>query len=201
MDLLLASHNAGKLRELSALLVELELSLITPAELGLHLDVEESGQDYAENAGLKAGAYARESGIWTLADDTGLEVEALGGAPGLRSARLVEGTDANRRSELLRLLSPHSPPWPARFRCCVALASPDGQVDLAHGACPGEIIRTARGAGGFGYDPIFLVHGTDKTMAELSLEEKNQLSHRARAVQAMLPVLRSRLGLTPASSN
>jgi XTP/dITP diphosphohydrolase len=196
--LLLASSNAGKLRELKALLAEPELELITPSQLGLKVRVEETGSDYAENAALKARAFARASGMWALGDDTGLEVEALGGAPGLRSSRLVgEGDgDAARRTRLLELLVPHPPPWPARFRACLALADPAGAVDLGHGECPGEIVPEPRGVGGFGYDQVFLVRGTDKTMAELSLEEKNRISHRAMAARALLPVLRRRLGLT-----
>jgi XTP/dITP diphosphohydrolase len=136
--------------------------------------------------------------MWALGDDTGLEVEALGGAPGLRSSRLVgEGDgDAARRTRLLELLAPHPPPWPARFRACLALADPAGAVDLGHGECPGEIAPEPRGIGGFGYDQVFLVRGADKTMAELSLEEKNRISHRAMAARALLPVLRRRLGLT-----
>jgi XTP/dITP diphosphohydrolase len=203
--LLLATGNAGKLRELQALLGGLPLELVTPTQLGLTVGVEETGEDYAENAGLKARAFAQVSGLWALGDDTGLEVEALGGAPGLHSARLVPAGEASvdntptgdalRRARLLQLLAPHPPPWPARFRACLALADPAGRVDLVYGACPGEIVPEARGAGGFGYDPIFRVAGTRKTMAELTLEEKNQVSHRAQAARAMRPVLRQRLRL------
>jgi XTP/dITP diphosphohydrolase len=197
--LLLATRNPGKLRELRALLAGLPLRMLTPADLNLHEPTEESGLDYAKNASLKARTLAHASGLWTLADDTGLEVEALGGAPGVRSARLAgeQGTDAERRARLLDLLAAHPPPWPARFRTCLALSDPAGKLDLAEGACPGEITSQARGAGGFGYDPIFLVAGTGRTMAELSLDEKNRVSHRAAAVQALLPTLRRRLGLPP----
>lgn len=197
--LLLASGNAGKLRELKALLDGLGLELLTPAQLGLRVQVDETGLDYAENASLKARAFARASGLWALGDDTGLEVEALGGAPGLRSSRLVgEGDgDSARRARLLELLAPHPRPWPARFRACLALADPAGTVDLGYGDCPGEIVPEPRGAGGFGYDQIFLVQGTSRTMAELGLEEKNQISHRARAARALLPVLRQRLRQSP----
>jgi len=197
--LLLATGNPGKLHELEALLAGADLELLSPRQLGLGEQVEETGQDYAENASLKARAFARASGMWVLADDTGLEVEALGGAPGLRSSRLVgesEG-DAERRARLLELLAPHPVPWTARFRTCLALADPAGQVDLVHSICPGEIVAEARGAGGFGYDPIFQVRGSGKTLAELSLEEKNLVSHRAQAVRLLLPVLRRRLGLPP----
>ncbi len=195
--LLLATHNPGKHREMEALLRQTGLQLVDLAGLGIQHVAEESGPDYAANARLKAMTYAQLSGLWTLADDSGLEVDALGGAPGLHSARLVGPgrTDAERRRALLGLLQPHPRPWSARFRCVVALASPEGEVDLAEGICPGEVVPEERGEHGFGYDPIFLVAGLGRTMAELPTPEKNLLSHRARAVQALLPTLRRRLGL------
>lgn len=195
--LLLATHNPGKRREIEDLLRHLRLRLVDLPTLGIHLAVEETGADYATNARLKALTYAQASGLWTLADDTGLEVDALGGAPGLHSARLLGPghSDAERRQALLHLLHSHPRPWTARFRCTVALASPNGEIDLAEGTCPGEIIPEERGEHGFGYDPIFLVAGLACTMAELPLAEKNRISHRARAVQALLPMLRRRLGL------
>jgi XTP/dITP diphosphohydrolase len=197
--LLIASNNEGKLREFRALLKGLGLDLLDPASLKLNLEVEESGDDYATNARLKAAAFTEASGLWCLADDSGLEVDALGGAPGLHSARLVGpgGSDEARRARLLALLSTHPRPWTARFRSVVALANPEGGIDLAEGECPGEIIPEERGEGGFGYDPIFLLRGVGRTMAELGMEEKNRLSHRANATGALLPVLRSRLGLDP----
>ena len=201
-QLLLATRNPGKLGELRDLLSHLPLRLLTPDDLGPLPAVEETGATYAENAGLKAAALALASGHWTLADDTGLEVAALLGAPGLHSARLVpspaEGplpSDADRRRRLLTLLAPHPRPWTARFRCVVALASPQGKVDLAEGLCHGEVISAERGSGGFGYDPLFLLDGVAKTLAELSPQEKNRLSHRARAIAALLPVLLRRLSL------
>lgn len=195
--LLLATHNPGKRREMEALLRLPGLHLVDLAALGIQHVAEESGPDYAANARLKALTYAQASGLWTLADDTGLEVDALGGAPGLHSARLLGPgrTDAERRRALIALLRPHPRPWTARFRCVVALTSPEGGVDLAEGVCPGEVIPEQRGQHGFGYDPIFLVAGLGRTMAELPLAEKNLLSHRARAVQALLPTLRQRLNL------
>ncbi len=194
--LLLASANSGKLAEMHALLSDLPLTLLDPPSMGLAVEIEETGADYAENAQQKALAYARASGHWALADDSGLEVEALAGAPGLHSARLSGpgASDADRRAHLLRLLRPHPRPWTARFRSTLALASPQGEVDMAEGICLGEIIPEERGAGGFGYDPIFLVAGLERTMAELSMQEKNLVSHRARAVQAMLAILKQRLG-------
>jgi len=194
---LLATTNPGKLREMRSLMEHVVLRLADPAMLGLTLQVEESGEDYAENARLKAQAFATASGWFTLADDTGLEVDALEGAPGLHSARLLQpgASDAERRARLLELLAPCPRPWPARFRCAMALAGPDGRIDLASGECLGEIVPSPRGEAGFGYDPLFEVEHTGRTMAELALPEKNQISHRARALQALLPVLRLRLGL------
>ncbi|NIS79934.1 MAG: RdgB/HAM1 family non-canonical purine NTP pyrophosphatase [Anaerolineales bacterium] len=195
--LLIASGNPGKLLELRALLQTLSLTLIDPATLQLELDVVETGADYAANASLKASTYAQASGLYTLADDSGLEVDALEGAPGKHSARLAgpDRSDADRRRMLLDLLQPHPRPWTARFCCTVALAGPDGSIDLASGSCSGEIITEERGAGGFGYDPIFSVQDAGQTMAELSMPEKNRISHRARAVQAILPILKRRMGI------
>jgi XTP/dITP diphosphohydrolase len=194
-SLLLASNNPGKQRELRDLLENLSFTLVTPAEIGLELHVEESGEDYAANATLKATAFARKSGFYTLADDSGLEVEALHGAPGKRSARIARGSDADRRRYLLDLLQSHPRPWRARFFCALALAAPDGSTEITTGICPGEIIPDERGGGGFGYDPIFLVQGTDQTMAELSVRQKNRISHRANALSKMLPILKQRLGM------
>jgi XTP/dITP diphosphohydrolase len=197
VDLMIASANPGKLNELRALLDIPGLTLHDPSNLDRGLEVKEEGEDYAANAKLKAATYARASGMWSLADDSGLEVDVLGGAPGSRSARLGEPgqSDADRRRTLLDLLQPHPRPWLASFRAVVALAGPDGEIDLAEGTCMGEIIAEERGEGGFGYDPIFLVQGSDHTMAQLSMERKNRISHRARAIEALMPVLRTRLGL------
>jgi XTP/dITP diphosphohydrolase len=192
--LLLATSNAGKLRELRALLGNLELQLVSPAELGLRLHVEEDGETYAANASKKAEAFCQASGLVCLADDSGLEVDALGGEPGLRSARYLPGPgaqDADRRSYLLRKLAGRPRPWLARFRAAVAIASPGSSVGNAEGECRGEIIADERGDGGFGYDRIFLVEGTGLTMAELPMEQKNRISHRARAVMNASEILRA----------
>ena len=178
---LLATTNPGKLAELRALLFSAGTPLTDLGELGLEISVAEDGASYAEIALSKAAAYASASGFWTIADDTGLEVDALGGSPGVRSARLA-ANDAARRRSLLERLATSPPPWAARFRCAVALISPDGASALGHGSCEGEIIPEPRGEHGFGYDPIFLVAGVGRTMAELHLVEKNELSHRARAI-------------------
>ena len=190
--LLLASGNPGKFAELRTLLDPLEMELTDPQSLGLVLEIEETGQTYQENALLKATHYAQASNHWTLADDSGLEVEVLKGAPGLHSNRMMGPgySDSDRRLHLLQLLKAHPRPWTARFRCAAALVGPQGQQATAEGACPGQIIPTERGDNGFGYDPIFLVENYEKTMAELTMEEKNQISHRAGAIHALLPDLR-----------
>lgn len=196
-NLMIASGNPGKQHELRALLDIHGLVLLDPSSLELDLQLSETGEDYASNAKLKASAYARASGMWALADDSGLEVAVLEGAPGPRSARLGAPhlSDADRRQVLLNILHPHPRPWRARFRSVLALASPEGKIDLAEGICSGEIIAEERGSGGFGYDPIFLVDKLDRTMAELNMAEKNRLSHRARAIEALMPILKIRLRL------
>ena len=198
--LLIATTNKGKIRELHATLRvdNLGLQLLTPADIGLNLEVEEDGSTYAENATKKALAFARASGLTSLADDSGLEVDALDGAPGLFSARYSAkpgATDADRRAYLLENLRGKPRPWKARFVATVAIAGPEGSVELAEGTCPGEIIPEERGSGGFGYDPIFFLPELGKTMAELPEETKNHLSHRARAVQAAKPILMSLFNL------
>ena len=190
--LLLASSNPGKLHEMQALLKGFPVELRTPSQIGLILQVDEPEPTYAQNAARKAQAYARASGLLTLADDSGLEVDLLGGLPGIRSARYTQqpgATDADRRAYLLTQLKDHPRPWMAHFHCSVALASASGELRFAGGDCYGEIIPTERGDHGFGYDPIFLLPELGKTMAELSTAEKNRLSHRARAVHSALPLL------------
>jgi XTP/dITP diphosphohydrolase len=191
-NLLLATNNIGKLQEIQAILAHLDIHLLTPKQIGLKLEVVEDGTTYAENAALKARAFAHASGYLSLSDDSGLEVDALDGAPGLHSARFSPrpgATDADRRALLLQVLQPYPRPWQAHFHCTVALATPGGWVGYAEGNCPGEIIPQERGSNGFGYDPIFYLAGRDRSMAELSLHEKNELSHRARAVRAAIPLL------------
>jgi XTP/dITP diphosphohydrolase len=194
--LLLATNNIGKLREIQAVLDGLDFQLLTPKEAGIQLEVVEDGETYAANAARKALAFARQANLLSLSDDSGLEVEALGGAPGLHSARFSPhpgATDADRRALLLDHLHAHVRPWRACFKCTVALATPDGWVGFAEGTCPGEIIPVERGQNGFGYDPIFLLSEKGLTMAELDLAEKNKLSHRALAVRAALPMIVEKL--------
>lgn len=193
-QLLIASGNQGKLREIQALLGDLPVELVYPSQLGIQINVLEDGENYAENAARKALAFTRASGLIALADDSGLEVDALGGLPGLHSARFAPqpgATDADRRALLLQMLAGHPHPWRAKFHCTVAVASANGEVRYTQGECLGEIIPFERGQEGFGYDPIFLIPEKAKTMAELSMDEKNQLSHRARAILAAKPVLQA----------
>ncbi len=192
MRLLIATNNTGKLIEVRALLAGLPVELITPAQAGVDLDVVEDGTTYAENAQKKAIAYALRTELVSLADDSGLEVDALGGAPGLYSARYVPkpgATDADRRAYLLQNLRGKPRPWTARFRAAIAIAVPRGSMQVLEGECPGEIIPEERGSRGFGYDPIFFIPELGRTMAELDLEEKNRVSHRARAVLKARPIL------------
>jgi XTP/dITP diphosphohydrolase len=186
LRLLLATNNPGKLHELVPLFSDVPLHIVTPHTLGLHLEVEESGTTYAENARLKAAAFAHASGLLTLADDSGLEVDALGGAPGVYSARYAgEGaSDADRRAKLIDVLRQVPTPRRARFRCVIAIAQPGGAIDYFEGVCEGEIVLVERGANGFGYDPVFYMPEHGCTMAELPSAVKNQMSHRARAAQA-----------------
>ena len=195
-ELLIASNNQGKIDEISHLLREFGTQIVTPESLGLEFDVEESGQTYAENATLKASAYASATGLTSLADDTGLEVKALDGAPGLHSKRFStspDATDADRRALLIARLAPYPHPWEARFYCVVAVVNPSGEIFLSEGECRGEIIPEERGQNGFGYDAIFLLEGMGLTMAELDLENKNMVSHRAHAVQGAIPRLKTLL--------
>lgn len=190
--LLVATNNPGKLHEMLALLSDLQLDILTPEKIDLHLSVVENGLSYEENASLKAQAFAQASRLVTMADDSGLEVDILGGSPGIRSARfspLPHATDLDRRSHLLNLLKAYPQPCRAHFHCTVAIATPQDEIYFSQGDCPGVIIQEERGNNGFGYDPIFLLEEAGLTMAELSMEEKNRLSHRARAVRAAIPIL------------
>lgn len=189
---LIATTNKGKQREYRALLRPLDALLVFPDDLGIDLEVEEDGATYRENAAKKARAFAQASGLTALADDSGLEVDALGGEPGVRSSRYAgEGADdPRRRAFLLEKLRAVPAPRAARFVCVIAVALPRGALHFAEGECRGEIVTAQRGAGGFGYDPVFRPEGRPVTMAELSAEEKNRISHRARAAQAAIPLLR-----------
>jgi XTP/dITP diphosphohydrolase len=194
--LLLATSNPGKIREYHFILEGLGYQMTTLAEEGITGVVTESGNNYEENARLKAITYAKLSQLTTLADDSGLEVDALNGEPGIQSARFAGETaiDAEKVSLLLARLN--GVPWEqrtARFKCVIAIATPGGHSELCYGECQGMIAIEAKGENGFGYDPIFLLPETGKTMAELPLAIKNQISHRARASQQARQVLQRHL--------
>jgi XTP/dITP diphosphohydrolase len=195
--LLVATHNPGKVREYWEILAALPLELTYLDPEGITLEVEETADTFAGNAVLKATTYARLSGLLTWADDSGLEVDALGGVPGVFSARYAGpgAGDADRYRKLLDALA--GVPWErrtARFRCLVALATPAGEVHTAEGACEGIIAFGPAGDNGFGYDPVFYFPERGLTMAQLSAEVKNQISHRARAALAAAQILREMVG-------
>jgi XTP/dITP diphosphohydrolase len=184
--LLIATNNPGKAAEYRELLGDVGWELVTPRDVGLHLEVEESGRDYAENAKIKAATFAKASGLVALADDSGIEVDALGGAPGPLSARFGgEGISDGERVALLleRLVGVPPEGRSARFRCVIAVARPEGQVDLFEGRCEGRVAVEPRGKSGFGYDPVFFLPDRGLTMAELPPQEKNAVSHRGRAAR------------------
>ena len=192
IKLLLATNNQGKLAELRSLLSGLDLELLSPADLDLKLQVEERGLNYLENAVLKAAIFADAAQIWTLADDSGLEVDVLDGAPGIHSARYApqpNASDKDRRLYLIQNLKEYPRPWKAAFQCVIALVGPEGSPIVTRGTCPGDIIPQDRGHGGFGYDKVFRLAANGLTMAELTPEKKNQLSHRAQAVAKLTPIL------------
>lgn len=192
IKLLIATHNPGKVKEYNELLAGLPLELTYPAQEGLDIEVAETGESFAENARLKATAYASASGLLTLADDSGLEVDALGGEPGIRSARYA-GTGASDEERYQLLLEKlQGVPWEertARFRCVIAVATPAGQIHTAEGTCEGIIAFAPKGEHGFGYDPVFYFSEYGMTLAELPPETKNRISHRARAVQKAREIL------------
>jgi XTP/dITP diphosphohydrolase len=191
--ILLASRNAGKLAELRALLADLPIEVNLPEGMP---EVEETGATFVENAVLKARAVAEWSGEWALADDSGLEVDALDGRPGVLSSRYGSpgATDADRNALLLaELAGVPETARSARFRCALALAAPDGRVWTTEGSCEGRIAFEPRGEHGFGYDPIFYLPDLHRTFGEQAAREKAQISHRARALRAMRELL-SRLG-------
>lgn len=192
IKLLLATNNQGKLAELRSLLSSLDLELLSPADLGLELQVRERGLNYLENAVLKAAIFADAAQLWTLADDSGLEVDVLDGAPGLHSARYSpqpNASDKDRRLYLVENLKGFTRPWKATFHSVIALVGPEGSPIVTRGTCLGDIIPEDRGHGGFGYDKIFRLESNGLTMAELTPAKKNQLSHRAQAVAKLIPIL------------
>jgi non-canonical purine NTP pyrophosphatase (RdgB/HAM1 family) len=195
-ELLIATRNAGKVAEFARILADLPLRLRGLAELAIAEEAEETGATFAENAALKAEFYGARAGVLTLADDSGLEVEALGGAPGVLSARYA-GPDASDRQRVERLLGEldgvSEDGRGARFVCVIALFFPGtGERELFTGECRGRIVREPKGSGGFGYDPVFVPEGHAQTFGQLPPEIKNRISHRARAAAEAARYLRGR---------
>ncbi|MFC1978517.1 XTP/dITP diphosphatase [Chloroflexota bacterium] len=193
-ELLVATNNKGKLKEYNVLLKGIPFTLVSLAQQGIDFDVAETGSTFEQNAALKASEYASASGLMTLADDSGLEVDALGGKPGVMSARYAgEGaTDADRVNYLLAKII--DVPWEkrtARFKCVIAIAIKGEDVKICYGTCSGYITHQPKGTNGFGYDPIFYFPELDRTMAELTFEQKNSVSHRGKAASQAHKLLMS----------
>lgn len=191
-DLVIATRNLGKVKEYAELLADYDFNLLSLDDVGVDIDVEETGTTFAENATLKATQYAEASSKLTLADDSGLEVDALDGEPGVYSARYGgEGlTDAQRYRKLLAEM--RDVPLldrTARFRCVIAIAQPGKPAKTADGTLEGHIAFQSKGSFGFGYDPVFHVDGYRMTLAQIDPTRKNRISHRARALEAILPTL------------
>ena len=184
MKFVLATHNPGKLKEMSAILKELGITVVSPGELGISAEVEETGTTFAENAMLKAKAVCRAAELPAIADDSGLCVDALNGGPGVYSARYGgEGLDDRGRYTLLLNTMRGMPSRTAHFACAIACAFPNGDTLTAEGRCDGTIAYAPMGTGGFGYDPEFFVPELKKTFGQLTAEEKSALSHRGRALK------------------
>jgi XTP/dITP diphosphohydrolase len=190
--LLLATTNRGKICEYRSLLSGLPFELVTPGKVGINIGVEENCPTYEENASIKATTFAKASHLITLADDSGLEVDVLGGQPGIRSARAAGevASDKDRIEHLLARLKEISlEKRTAHFRCVIAVASPEGKIELCRGECSGLIALEPRGDNGFGYDPVFYLPEFNKTMAELPLDIKNKISHRGKAAREAYRIL------------
>ena len=183
MKILIATNNKHKVEEISAIFEGTGHEVVSPAMIGLKIDVEEDSDTFAGNAMKKAEGFARASGMTCIADDSGLTVECLGGAPGVYSARYGgEGLDDKGRTQLLLKNMEGKTDRRAAFVCAIAMVFDDGRVLTAEGKCPGTIDFEMKGNGGFGYDPVFIPDGYDKSFSELSQAEKNAISHRGRAL-------------------
>ncbi|MCL2401935.1 MAG: RdgB/HAM1 family non-canonical purine NTP pyrophosphatase [Oscillospiraceae bacterium] len=193
MKFVLATANKGKISEMREILAARSIEGVSQAEVGLALEVEEIGTTFMENALLKAQAVCAASGLPAIADDSGLMVDALGGEPGVYSSSFGGEalSDSERYAYLLKKME-NMEQRDAKFVSTIVCTSPDGEIISAEGECHGEILHAPRGSGGFGYDPVFLVKGTGKSMAELSPEEKNAVSHRGAALRAFVSLLEKR---------
>ena len=189
--LLLGTTSGGKIREFRQLLAALPARLVTPADLGLSMDVAEGDRSFAENAGIKARAYHQATGLLTLGEDSGFIVDALGGEPGVRSARWGDTDDYGVKNRLIltRLADVPRERRTCRYVSHIAILGPDGRLHRRSGSCRGHVAEVPRGTGGFGYDPIFYVASAGQTMAELAAADKDRLSHRGRSVRHALPLL------------
>ena len=184
MKFVLATSNPGKIREMRAILARVGMEVVTPKELNIGLDVEETGTTFAENSMLKAKAYCEATGLPAIADDSGICVDALNGGPGVYSARYGgEGLDDDGRTRLLMENMKGQTTRTAHYACAIACAFPNGDTLTAEGRCYGTIAYAPMGDGGFGYDPVFFLPEKAKTMAQLTPEEKDQISHRGRALE------------------
>lgn len=192
MKVLLATANKGKVKELEEMLTDMDITVLSLSDFPDFPEIEETGTTFAENAYLKARKAVEITGLVSLADDSGLEVDALNGEPGVFSARYAGEPKSDERNidKLLEELEgvPESRRG-ARFRCSIAVVVPGGEEFLTEGTVEGKILLARKGSGGFGYDPIFYLQGLDKTMAELSLDEKNRISHRAEAFSKAVPII------------
>ena len=189
MKVLAATGNKGKIREFSEILAPLGFELISPKDIGIDIDPEETGTTFAENAKIKALAFVREAKIPVIADDSGLMVDYLDGAPGIYSARYAEGSDADRCEKLLKNMA-DAKKRSARFVSAVAMVFPDGKTIEAEGVCEGEITLSPAGENGFGYDPVFYIAEFGKTVAQMSADEKNAISHRGKALRLLAEKLK-----------
>lgn len=186
MNILIATNNKHKVREISQIFAGTDLKTVSPAQINLSVEVEEDGNTFAENALKKARGFCEASGLICVADDSGLTVECLSGEPGVYSARYGgEGLDDKGRTQLLLKNMSGAKNRRAAFVSSVAMVFPDGRVVTAEGRCEGRIALAPSGNNGFGYDPVFVPDGYDKTFSELSEEEKNRISHRGRALEAL----------------
>lgn len=197
MKFVLATHNPGKLKEMSAILAQFDVEVVSPKDLGITVDVEETGTTFAENAMLKAKAICKAANLPAIADDSGLCVDALNGGPGVYSARYGgEGLDDKGRYMLLLNSMRGQTTRVAHFACAIACAFPNGDTLTAEGRCDGTIAFAPMGEGGFGYDPVFFVPEYRKTFGQLTAEEKSAISHRGRALQNFVGKLETYLKKT-----
>lgn len=196
MKIILASNNKSKLREFKELVAGMDIELISQREAGCDFEVDETGETFEENAFLKADAVTKATGCIAIADDSGLVVDALGGEPGVYSARYGlghEASDEDRNRYLLNKLGDDTTERSARFVCCICCTMPDGTVLQTRGECEGEILHAPRGENGFGYDPLFLPLGYDRSTAEMSPDEKNAISHRGRALREFMKIFKEKI--------